>query len=406
MILWGAADAASAGAASARAREGAIGTVEIESALPATTSTITLSVAFPDTLAGSDTRAILEAMTPGKGKPLLPRGKLRGDEQLFLEGVRSLTAGNTLSASETWTKMRGPLPPALAGSLRVNAGVLYLLRGESARAESLWVTEWRSGIAADAAWRNLMSLQMALGRYSRANALVDAMLAVNPGHRTALQAKAALLRQFRPESEWEEFVRSRALGSPDMQLIYGELLLQRERYSEAVKYLDRALAELPESGRGWRLLAEAQFKLGYYYYALDCLQNAGRAGYHPAEFYELYARVLTACCTGDADPRQGQARAAAEDLLEAGLPMELSRRSMAQLLYHMYAQNMKPDAARKLEKDLWFHFEGPDRDLPALGDPNWNNAGMDARELRVKFGLYAFPFVLELQRTDVFRATL
>jgi tetratricopeptide (TPR) repeat protein len=398
----------------ARLREPGIGTLEIESSFapagrgsPAgAATTIVLTLAFPDTLAATDTRAILASMGPGMGKPLLPRGKLRPEEEFFLKGLSALAGGNPFTAAENWEKMRGRPTEALAGSLRVNVGALHVLRGEPALAESLWVAEWRYGVAAEAAWRNLLALQMAFGRYGRAGALVDAMLAQRPGQRTALQAKAALLRQFRPEAEWEEFVRTRALASPDMQLVYGELLLERGQYAEAVRYLDRGLAELPGSGRGWRLLAEAQYKLGYYYFAIDCLQNAGRAGYHPAEFYELYARVLQACCTGDADPRQGRARAAAEDLLEAGLPKDVHRRSMAQLLYHMYCQNSKPDAARALERDLWFHFEGPDRDVPDLGDPNWKNAGLEARELPVKFGLYAFPWVMELKRTDVFRAVL
>jgi hypothetical protein len=40
------------------------------------------------------------------------------------------------------------------------------------------------------------------------------------------------------------------------------------------------------------------------------------------------------------------------------------------------------------------------------GDPNWNNPGLEARELPIKFGFYAFPWVMELKRTDVFRAML
>jgi tetratricopeptide (TPR) repeat protein len=316
-----------------------------------------------------------------------------------------LVGGNPYAAAENWEKMRGRPTAALAGSLRVNVGVLHVMRGEPALAESLWIAEWRRGVAAEAAWRNLLALQMALGRYGRAEALVDAMLAQRPGQRAALQAKAALLRQFRSETEWEEFVRTRALASPDMQLVYGELLLERGQYAEAVRYLDRGLAELPGSGRGWRLLAEAQYELGYYYFAIDCLQNAGRAGYHPAEFYELYARVLQACCTGDADPRQGRARAAAEDLLEAGLPKDVHRRSMAQLLYHMYCQNSKPEAARALERDLWFHFEGPHRDVPELGNPNWNK-GLKARELKTVIGVYSLTWIRAMRESDLYRAVL
>jgi tetratricopeptide (TPR) repeat protein len=390
-------------AAPARPREPGIGTLEIEAAF--SPATIVLALAFPDTLAATDTRAILASMAPGKGKPLLPRGKLRPEEEFFLNGLSALVGGNPYAAAENWEKMRGRPTAALAGSLRVNVGVLHVMRGEPALAESLWIAEWRRGVAAEAAWRNLLALQMALGRYGRAEALVDAMLAQRPGQRAALQAKAALLRQFRSETEWEEFVRTRALASPDMQLVYGELLLDRGQYAEAVRYLDRGLAELPGSGRGWRLLAEAQYELGYYYFAIDCLQNAGRAGYHPAEFYELYARVLQACCTGDADPRQGRARAAAEDLLEAGLPKDVHRRSMAQLLYHMYCQNSKPEAARALERDLWFHFEGPHRDVPELGNPNWNK-GLKARELKTVIGVYSLTWIRAMRESDLYRAVL
>ena len=101
--------------------------------------------------------------------------------------------------------MRARPSPALSGSLRNNVSVLHVLRGE-------------------AAWRNLLNLQMALGRYARAEIVVDAKLAKRPGQRTAL------LRQFRPEAEWENFVKTRALASPDMQLVYGELLLERGRW--------------------------------------------------------------------------------------------------------------------------------------------------------------------------------
>jgi tetratricopeptide (TPR) repeat protein len=385
-----------------------VGTIDLETVLTPSVGNgiVTVTLAFPDTLAASDTRAILMSMGPGMSKPILPRGKLKANEERFLAGVRALMDGNGVAAMENWEKMGGRLPPELVGSLRVNVGVLHLARGEAAAAETLWTLEWRRGVAAEAAWRNLLSLNMARGRFARAEALVDEMLSTRPGQRTALQAKAALLRQFRPEAEWEEFVRTRALASPDMQIVYGELLVERGQYAEAVRYLDRGLAEIPTSGRGWHLLAEAQFRQGYYYFAIDCLQNAGRAGYHPPEFYELYARVLQACCTGDADPRQPMARAAAQDLLEKGLPKDLHRRSMAQLLYHMYCQNLKPEAARALEDDLWFHFEGPHREAPELGDPAWGNRGIDARELRVKFGLHAFPWVMELRRKEMFRAVL
>jgi tetratricopeptide (TPR) repeat protein len=371
-------------------------------------TTFSVALAYPDTLAGSDTRAILDAMLAGKGVPALPRGRLDADEKAFLSGFQGLLTGNALLTVQNWSALRArALAPALAASLRVNTGVLSVLAGEPAAAESLWVREWRNdGPAADAAWRNLLSLQIAAGRPRRAEALADAMLAERPGHRAALVAKAALLRQYHGEDAWEEFVRARALAAPDMQLLYGEILVRRGKYAEAVRYLDQGLSELPNSGRGWRLLAEAQYHRGYYYFAERSLLNSARAGETPPEFYELYARLLRACCTGDSDDRAVSARAAAQELLEKGLPKNLHDRAMAQLLYHMYAQNLKPDAARALKEGLWFHFEGPGHEAPPLGAGRWDNAGLDARELRVKPGVYSLSWVLALRGTDVYRAEM
>src|SRR5690606_20703937 len=193
----------------------------------------------------------------------------------------------------------------------------------------------------------------------------------------------------------------------DMQLLYAEQLLKRARpgdLEEAVLYFDKGLEKLPGAGRGWYLLAEAQFRQGYYYFALDCLQNAGRAGYAEADFHELYARVLHACCTGDEDPRAAKARAAAQELLEKSLAKDLHRRSAAQLLYTLYAQNMKPDAARALERNLWFHFDALRRDVPPLGDPNWaSGRGFDAAGLRVNPGVHGLTWVLKMRDRDVYR---
>lgn len=375
---------------------------------------VTWVMAYPDTLAATDTRAILASLAPGKGQPLLPKGRLTRVEEDFLEGLRAFMDNDPQRTVEAWSRLRGrALSPALAASMRVNLAVMLALRGDAATAERAWVGEWRDNTAAaEGAWRNLLTMRMAQGRWREAGEAVEAMLAAQPRNRLALIAKAALLWQFRPEGEWVAFLKARAdedSAVPDMQIVYGEYLLGRGRpedLARAVTYFDKGLEKQPQAGRAWYLLADAQFRQGYYYFALDCLQNAGRAGYAGADFHELYARVLHTCCTGDEDPRAPAARKAAQELLEKGLVKDLHRRSAAQLLHTLYAQNLNPAAARELERNLWFHFEGPRRDLRALGDyplgPR-DTRGLDARELRVKFGLYDLDWILALRQGDLFR---
>jgi|GEM_PF-2050800 len=375
---------------------------------------VTWVMAYPDTLAGTDTRALLSSLAPGKGQTLLPKGRLTRLEEDFLEGLRAFMDNDPQRTAEAWSRLRGKnLPPALLASMRVNLAVMLALRGDAKTAEKAWLNDWNDRTAAaDGAWRNVLTVRMAEGRWRDAEAAINAMLATEPRHRVALLARAALLWQLRPESEWVGFLKARAdedSAVPDLQLAYGEYLLGRGRpgdVSEAVVYFDKGLEKLPKAGRAWYLLADAQFRLGYYYFALDCLQNAGRAGYAGADFHELYARVLHTCCTGDEDPRAPAARKAAQELLEKGLVKDLHRRSAAQLLYTLYAQNLKPDAAQELEKNLWFHFEGPGRTVRKLGEyaggPR-DELGLSARELRVRYGLHDLNWILALRERDVYR---
>jgi hypothetical protein len=376
---------------------------------------VTWVMAYPDTLASTDTRAILSSLEAGKGQPLLPKGRLSAVEEDFLEGLRAFMDNSPQRTAEAWSRLQGrALPPALAASMRINLAVLLALRDDAATAERAWVAEWRHNTpAAEGAWRNLLTVRMAQGRWREAGEAIDAMLARQPRNRLAVLAQAALMRQLRPEPEWAAFLKARAdedSAVPDMQLAYGEYLLERGHprdLATAVLYFDKGLEKQPQSGRGWFLLAEAQFRQGYYYFALDCLQNAGRAGYAQPDFYVLFARVLHTCCTGDEDPRAKNARAAAQDLLEKGLVKDLHRRSAAQLLYTLYAQNLNPGAAAQITRSLWFHFEGPRRDIRPLGDHLFGPRavrGLDAQALRVKFGLYDLDWILALRKSDVYRA--
>ncbi len=372
-------------------------------------TTATLVLTYPDSLAGSEVRALLAANRPGTEWTLLPRGELTETEREFLEGLRDFAGGGPDQASDAWGKLRGlRLHPLLQSCLNVDEGLLLCLRGETAAAESVWTREWRRRApAAEGAWRNLLGIYTAEGRYDEANRLLNAVLKEQPRNHLAILSQAALIKQTQTDSDWEDFLRAHTAprdSLPDLQLEYGEMLVDQKHWAQAVPVLDHGLSAQPHAGQAWLDLADAQYHLEYYVFALTCLQNAWRAGYQESEFYELYARVLRACCMAGDDANSAEARRTAEHLLEEGLPKDLNRRSMAQLLYHVYCQNGKPEAAMELRKNLWFHFEGPSQIPPPIGYDEWPQAGLDHLRLHIQFGLYAFNWVMALRRTDFYQA--
>ncbi len=389
----------------------ALGILELEVPLPVAGEKVgsTLALVFPDSLAGTDVHALLVAES-GTRSVLLPRGKLKPSEAEFVEGLRGFARGGSPEKVDSiWGRLRGrKFNPVLGSCVRVDMGFLRCLRGETRAAESIWLQEWLSRApASEGAWRNLLGLYLAQRRFGEADQLLDEVLYEQPHNRVAALAKASLLRQLRPDSEWEDFLRSKSSpqdSMPDLQIAYGEFLESHGQYQDAVHFLDLGLAQMSEYGRGWFLLAEAQYHLGYDYFALDCLANAGRAGYDKADLYELYARTLRDCCMGADDPRATRAINEAQHFLEEGLPKDLQNRSMAQLLYHIYCENLNPEAAQHLREDLWFHFEGPGHDAPALGYAAWPRAGLDAQGLLIDFGLYDLTWVMALGHTDFYQA--
>src|SRR5690606_8569318 len=107
------------GAGSGRAHPPS-GDVRTQRVLP-----VTWVMAYPDTLAATDTRAILSSLEPGKGKPLLPKGRLTRAEEDFLEGLRAFMDNDPQRTAEAWSRLRGrSLSPALTASMRVNLAVL------------------------------------------------------------------------------------------------------------------------------------------------------------------------------------------------------------------------------------------------------------------------------------------
>ena len=368
-----------------------------------------LALAFPDSLSGTDVHALLAAQS-GTQTVLLPGGRLRPQEADFVDGLRAFSkSGGGEKADSLWARLRRRrLEPVLQSSFNVDLGFLLCLRGETQNAEALWKREWnRSAPAREAAWRNLLGLYLAQRRYETANQVVDIVLSEQPHNRMAALGKASLLKQLRPDAEWERFLILKSSpedSMPYMQLEYGELLVTQKRYAQAVKILDHGLADLPREGRSWRFLAEAQYHLGYYYFALDCLENAERSGYHEPDLYELYARVLRGCCMSEDDPRAEKSLKAVEHILEEGFPKDFHRRSMAQLLYHIYCQNLKPDAAKQLRGNFWFHFEGPSQNKPVFGYGGWPYGGLESLGLKIPFGLHDFQWVMALRGGDFYQA--
>ena len=390
----------------------ALGTLEMELPVSSPRSPLTMAtlvLTFPDSLAGTDLRALVLSGDSLRSKSLLPGGKLRPEEREFLSGLRDFLAGRFGLSAETWSGLRKkPLSPILKSCLNVNAGLFAVMRGDIPAAESLWIEERQThSFASEGAWRNRLGLLMSRNSYKTAYQLLDEVLAANPRNRHAVLGMAALLKSTRSDSEWEAFLLKKSSSEdslPELQLVYGEFLVHRGRFAEGVRILDRGLAALPRNGRSWKILAEAQYKLGYHYFALDCLNNAAKTGYREADMYELFAKVLITCCMGAEDPRAASARQTAEKLLEEGLPHDLHRRSMAQILYLVYCQNFRPEAAKNLENSLWFHFQGPSQRIPPLINALSRDVGLNSQGLSIPIGLYSFTWLSALRNRDFYRA--
>ncbi len=359
--------------------------------------TAILSVVFPDSIGNTDTRLLLTEKI-SVGNTFYPKGRLDPEEKQFLEGLRALTQGNAVKTAELWSAFTGKKNQTWFRSfVNVDQGLLLCMRGEIGTAELLWKKELQHQTPAwEGAWRNLVGLYASQGHLTQAESLLSRIAIKQPRNRAIAVARAGLVSQLRPDFEFEEFLKNNSQPQdslPEIQLSYGEFLVRQKRWQESIHYLDWGLDKLSLYGRGWRLLAEAQYHLGYQVFALACLENAFRAGYRESDLYELFAQVLRACCMAVEDERSVNARKATEHLLEEGLPKDLHRRSMAQLLYHVYCQNSKPDAALRLEKELWFHFEGIEPFIPEIGFGLWNQSGLESQKLNYAIGLFSLPWI-------------
>lgn len=342
-------------------------------------------------------------------KPLLvPGGRpLRAGESAYLKGLLAFYENRFSQVAENWASGIHRPGDSLEPYVALGKAVLLLMADQPAEAEAVFIARMGQPAVREAAWRNLFSLYLASGKPLKADALMDSILADAPRHPFALAAKAMILRHLRPDSEWEAFIRGRTRLSdslPDLQIAYGQFLLEHDRLEEAVRYLSAGLESANHRAEGWVALAEAQHRLGYQFFALDCLSNAFRLGGGDARTHELFARVLRACCMDAYGERGERARRSAEGTLEKGLPKDFSRRTMAQLLYHVYAQNGKPVAAKRLREELWFHFQGPAPYRKSLYESAFPERGIDTLRLSIAFGLYSFDYIRAFRYDDQYSA--
>jgi hypothetical protein len=372
---------------------------------------------FPDSIAGSSLEVWLQPTphtqasllgTPAATSPfVMGSRRMTAGESAYLRGLQAFHEGRYAKAAEGWGKNRRLSSDSLEPYAAMGRALLLLMAEEPNPAEKIFQSYVNHHQVQEAAWRNLFSLYLASGRPQLADGLMDSILFDLPRHPFALVAKAMILRHLRPDSEWEEFIRKRTRLSdslPDLQIAYGQFLLEHGRLEESVRYLSAGLAAAQHRVKGWLALAESQYQLGYHFFALDCLSNVFRLGGEDARSHELYARVLRACCM-EAHGQQGEkARKMAEKTLEKGLPQDFSRRPMAQLLYHVYAQNQKPAAAKRLREDLWFHFQGPAPAEISLLQLGYSPRGLEASRLSIAFGLHSFDYVRAFQSDDQFHA--
>jgi tetratricopeptide (TPR) repeat protein len=352
---------------------------------------VPLYLAYPDTLGPIAVRPFLEADT-AKAEAMLRESTwqlktLTPPERRLLKALRDLVEGRMQEAGEEFAALSRQAPPRLRSGLRVDRALMVFLAGFPDEAEKQWRGLLKSrSECQEVAWRNLYSLYLGRKEFSKAHGLVDDILRGNPKNKWANEAKGYLLHMIMSDEDWELFLRDKSSWKDslfEIQIAYGKFLKDQGQLEEARKYYNRGLEGAPRNGQGWLELADIQYRLGYFVFAETCIRNAFAAGIQDPYVFELYGLVLTGLSTyaasgwemrelGFAWDADWAARCwrIAEHLLEEGFSHDLSSRSMAQLLYHLYCHNGKVEAAQNLQSGFWFHFWGPPipKHVPLGGD--------------------------------------
>jgi tetratricopeptide (TPR) repeat protein len=360
---------------------------------------------------------------------LLAGRPLRAAEKRFLSGLRALADGRPSEAHGDLAAASKGLEPGPLECLRINAALLLYLAGMPEEAEKEWRRAMRRGAGPagedasfdargplEGAWRNLYSLHLARKEFSRAEAVVDEALALDPGNRWAQMARGFLVLMLGTDAEWGEYLKDKSSWRDSLhgiQVAYGKYLAEHGQWEEAVRYYNRGLEGTPGNGQAWLELAHAYYRLGYLVFAEQCIRTAFRRGISDPFVFELYAKVLIGLSeladTGsallglgfrlDSEWASRQWRRA-ERIVEEGFPNAFHSRSMAQLLYRLYCRNGKVEAAANLRDGFWFHFVQP---VPAARSPRLGPPRARApRLLDPRLSYVTYPWVRRLQITDFF----
>ena len=341
---------------------------------------IPLYLAIPDTLGPIAVRPFLLA-PPDKAKGALGGADwsarpLSKTDLRLLRALRDWMDGHQREAGEEMAALLPQASPAVKAILKVDKALLSYSAGFFEDAEN----DWNAQAAAaepckDVARKNLYSFLLDRREIAKAHALCDRILSGEPKDKWANESKAYLVRMAVSDEEWEGFLKAKSDGRDslfDMQIAYGALLKNQGRYEEAKRYYTRGLEGAPRNGPAWLELADVYYRLGMPFLAQTCLMKSFEAGIRDPYVYELLGRVLVDLTRYAAKGEEMRALGwgidslwaercwrLAELNLENGFPHDLQSRRMAQLLYHLYCHNRRPDAANSLRQGFWFHFTGP-----------------------------------------------
>jgi tetratricopeptide (TPR) repeat protein len=407
---------------------------------------IPVYLAIPDSLGPFPVRPFLLS-PPDSAKLLLAREEsgfqtMTKTERRMLRALRIWLDGDARGAGEEIAALLPVSPPSLRPILKADKALLLYSAGFGPDAEKEWLAQAGPAAACkDAARKNLFSYYLDRRQLEKARSALDRILGAEPKDKWANDAKAYLVRLAASDEEWEAFLKAKSDGRDslfDIQIAYADLLKSQGRYDEAKRYYNRGLEGAPRNGPAWLELAEVYDHLELPLLAWEALDNCFAAGISDPKVFEVLGRVLIRASAYASKGRPMREREwgaldmrdlrwtlgpewaercwrLAEANLEVGLPKDFHRRSLAQLLYHVYCHNGKVDAARALRETFWFHFNGPavipnlrlraeerDPEAPCLAPTAGGCHAGGRAALDVNLGFAAYPLAKAAGRGDFF----
>jgi len=379
---------------------------EIPWATVAKDSASVLFTAFltaPDSIAGLPISLWLDSsFQSSQGNAVWRKRRPSPDEALFLKAFKALLAMDWLDAGQKHQQgLAATRGKALSDAFKANSALLLLAVGEKAEGEArLSQVAARRGSAGDPARRSLVNLWLALGKWDRADSLLDGMLEQEPSHAFAARAKTFLLRQEGTSADYEDFLKRQARArhaSPGLRKAYGALLLEKGRYHEAAQMFQKALESDPNDGDAWVALGRAFMRQELWIFAEESFRHGLTVGTRDLDVFKLYAQVLLRCCVHEERPGRDGVLNQAQKLLERGVAAQLNHRSSAILLFDLYELSGNAKAAEAIRRNLWFHFEDPWIAIPPLGFASWKSEQPE-RYLSTAWNDVTFPLFAQLQR--------